>query len=134
MRWFLLLRTDKPEAELYVYNEAGVCLGEHIWMAHRTLARDILSNIDDLRTQHQLEWSDMAGVGVWRGPGSFTGLRIGITVANSLSYAQHIPVVGVTGDDWREAAVHQLQHHQGDVEAIVLPEYGATPHITRPKK
>jgi tRNA threonylcarbamoyladenosine biosynthesis protein TsaB len=36
---------------------------------------------------------DIEGVVCFKGPGSFTGLRIGLTVGNALAYAQNIPVV-----------------------------------------
>lgn len=34
---------------------------------------------------------------VHTGPGSFTGLRIGVTTANALAYALNIPIVGIAG-------------------------------------
>lgn len=43
--------------------------------------------------------SDVQLIGVVRGPGSFTGLRIGITTAKMLSFAWKVPVVGVLGTD-----------------------------------
>jgi tRNA threonylcarbamoyladenosine biosynthesis protein TsaB len=49
------------------------------------------------RTENQA--SDVQLIGVVRGPGSFTGLRIGITTAKMLSFAWKIPVVGVLGTD-----------------------------------
>lgn len=36
------------------------------------------------------------GIGVSVGPGSFTGMRIGITLANMLSYANNLPIVGIS--------------------------------------
>lgn len=45
--------------------------------------------------QHQvLDFSDLSGVEVRRGPGSFTGLRVGASVAQALGFALGIPVNG----------------------------------------
>ena len=69
---------------------------------------------------------------VVNGPGSFTGLRIGITVANSIAYANGVAIVGCMSDDWLGHGVEQL--NGGVDNQIVLPEYGAAPHITPARK
>ena len=98
------------------------------WQAGRTLARSLLKFLEektgDLR--------DISGIGVMKGPGSFTGLRIGLTVANTLADSLNIPIVGAMGEDWRETALKKLR--AGENEKIVMPEYGAAAHITAPRK
>lgn len=39
-------------------------------------------------------WKDLDGIEVEKGPGSFTGLRVGVSVANALGFALGIPVNG----------------------------------------
>lgn len=39
-------------------------------------------------------WKDLRGIEVEKGPGSFTGLRVGVAVANALGFALGIPVNG----------------------------------------
>jgi hypothetical protein len=55
-----------------------------------------------------------------------------VTVANSVAYCQHIPLVGTSGEDWMESGVSQLERAKPGV--YVLPEYGALPHITTARK
>lgn len=128
----LALRTDAPEAELKLLNKDGKVIGQEKWLAERRLAKESLGHLEDFLKNHKSNWNDLTGLVVFHGPGSFTGLRIGITVMNTIAYAQNIPIVGVSGDDWAEQGVKLLQDGQG--QEIVLPEYGAEAHITKPRK
>ena len=128
----LALRTDAPEVELRLLGSDGKPVGSEKWLAERRLAKELLSRLEDFLKNHASSWSDLQGLVVYRGPGSFTGLRIGITVMNTIAYAQNIPIVGVSGDDWAEQGAKLLATGSG--KEIVLPEYGADAHITKPRK
>jgi tRNA threonylcarbamoyladenosine biosynthesis protein TsaB len=128
----LAIRTDKPEAEINIFAADGAPLGAHTWHAHRELADTLLTQLRNLLASQQATFADITGVVVFRGPGSFTGLRIGITVANALAYGQSVPIVGALGDDWLKQGLAQLAAGQND--KIILPEYGAEAHITMQKK
>lgn len=128
----LAIRTDAPEAELKLFDAGGEVIGQEKWLAERRLAKELLGHLESFLTQHETSWGDLSGLVVFQGPGSFTGLRIGITVMNTVAYAQDIPIAGTTGDDWAEQGVKLLQADQGS--KIVLPEYGADAHITKPRK
>ena len=102
------------------------------WQADRTLARDMLAYMRDRLAEHDATLDDIEGIGVFRGPGSFTGLRIGLTVLNTLAQANHVPIVGEQGDGWEEKCLERLL--RGDNDHIVLPEYGGDAHVTKPRK
>ena len=131
---YLALKTDQGLAELSIVDGTGQILSEEKWQADRTLARDLLTHLTELLKFAELEWSSLDGLIVFRGPGSFTGLRIGITVMNTIAYAEKIPVVGTTGEDWLGIGIERLQHEDANNNHIVLPEYGAEPQITKPRK
>lgn len=100
--------------------------------ADRTLARDMLAFIHRELTARGLSYGDIDGIGVFRGPGSFTGLRIGITVLNTWARAEHIPIVGAANEGWKETCLARL--HEGMNDEVVLPEYGAPARTTKPRK
>ena len=102
------------------------------WESGRELAKGLLGFLENEITFQEKNWSDVTGLVIYKGPGSFTGLRIGITVFNTLAYANDWPIVGVTGDDWRQQGVLAIEAGQND--SIVLPEYGAEANITTPRK
>lgn len=55
-------------------------------------AQIVLPIIDEILKKHKIELKDLNSIEVNTGPGSFTGLRVGISVANSLSFVLNIPV------------------------------------------
>lgn len=126
----LTIRTDKPEAEIGVFKDARQ-LAYETWHAHRALAETLHGKIRDLLKAQKLELKDVAGIVCYKGPGSFTGLRIGLTVADTLSYSLEIPIVGSTGGDWIQTGISGFG--AGENEKFALPEYGAEVHITLPK-
>lgn len=102
------------------------------WQADRTLAKNLLSFLMEKLSENGKTWSDITVIGVFEGPGSFTGLRIGLTVLNTIADAQNIPIVGGRGNNWQDEVLAKLKN--GKNEKIVLPFYGSDAHITVPKK
>lgn len=127
----LTVRTDKPEAELGLY-DGEKQLAYVTWLAHRELAETIHFKIDELLRSRQKSLPELGGIVVFKGPGSFTGLRIGLTVGNALAQGLQIPIVASSGSDWLEAGIERLL--RGENDNLAMPEYGALPNITVQKK
>jgi len=125
------IRTDQPIAEVGLFAD-GEQLAYVRWEAHRALSATLHRKIDDMLHEHHKSFADLQGIVCFKGPGSFTGLRIGLAVANALAYSLHIPIVSVLGEDWRQSGIDSIL--QGDNEAIALPLYGAPVHITQPRQ
>ena len=126
----LLLKTATPVCEVTIIKDNQS--SDYEWQADRQLAKGLLGHLERVLGESGAGFGDITGIGVYKGPGSFTGLRIGLTVMNTLADAASIPIVGVTGDDWQKQAVERLQAYEND--KIVLPDYGAEAHITQPRK
>jgi tRNA threonylcarbamoyladenosine biosynthesis protein TsaB len=124
----LTIRTDKPEAEIGIF-DGNKQVKYHAWQAHRELSETILKKIDSLLEEKGHK--RLGGIIAYKGPGSFTGLRIGLSVANALADSLNIPIVSSTGEDWIQRGIERID--SGENEKQVLPEYGAPPHITKPK-
>ena len=108
----LYLDTSNPKTILKLDDK------EYEWDSGRTLARDLLKFILDKLVENGADWKDISGITFFAGPGSFTGLRIGATVVNTLAQDLNIP----------------LYNHRGEKVEIILPEYGRPANITPPKK
>jgi tRNA threonylcarbamoyladenosine biosynthesis protein TsaB len=62
-------------------------------------AQAVLPMIEDLLKKHKLEFKDISEIKVNPGPGSFTGVRVGVSIANALGFLLKIPVNNkVTGE------------------------------------
>ena len=127
----LAIRTDKPEAELYLLDDSKI-LQTIEWQAHRQLSETIHLKIKEILNKSSKSMESLGGLIVFAGPGSFTGLRIGATVANTLAYSLELPIIGSLGDDWLAVGTAKLLDNQND--RIVVPEYGAAPNVTKPRK
>jgi len=92
-----LLAVDTATASCGVAVADGrTIVDRHAMVSRVTHSRHLLSIIDDLLRRNHLAVSDMDGFAVTRGPGSFTGLRIGISTVKGLAAATDAPVAGIS--------------------------------------
>ena len=61
-----------------------------------TFSAELIPQISDLLSRHQLTAQLLQGLVAVTGPGSFTGLRVGLTAVKGLAEALRIPIAGVT--------------------------------------
>lgn len=125
----LVIRTDKPEAEIGLF-EDNKRLSQKMWQAHRKLAETIHLQIAKILQSIGKEMKEIDGIVVYKGPGSFTGLRIGMSVANALAWGLNIQVVcSGGGKDWINTGIKRIMNGENDLPAI--PEYGEEAIVTK---
>lgn len=69
--------------------------GKEITIKHKIgskKAQVVLPLIDKLLKKNKIKTTDINEIEVTTGPGSFTGLRVGVSIANALAYALKIPI------------------------------------------
>lgn len=123
----LFIKTD--EKSVYIAIDVGGVKTERSWEAGRELSRTILQVIQELESSSA---HTLSGIVVYEGPGSYTGLRIGISVANAIGYARDIPVVATSGSDWAEVGAEKLKQIEGFTP--ISPVYGRDVYTTKPRK
>lgn len=126
----LLLDTATPICRLSFVD--GDWRFDDQWESGRTLAKGLLGYLQDSLAKNNKTWADISGIVAFKGPGSFTGLRIGLTVLNTFADSESISIVGTTGDDWQRVGLERLA--KGENDELVMPEYGAEANITTPRK
>lgn len=127
----LSIKTDQEEAYISLSN-ADKTVDSKTWQAGRELSMTLNEKLENLLNKNNLQFKDLSGIVFYSGPGSFTGLRIGASVANTLAHSLNIPIVGVGGEDWQNSGIKKLSRNEND--KIVKLNYGAQPNITKPRK
>lgn len=128
----LVLRTDKPETYIGLYRVEGKKVDDRVWISGRELSEQLLRKIADIFEANSSEIGKISGVVIYSGPGSYTGLRIGFSVANSLGLSYQIPVIAVNGENWIKDGLQKASKQKEFYP--VSPFYGGDVFITKPKK
>ena len=76
-------------------HDGNVVLAERSWLAARTQTEELAPQIQELLFNQKLGTADLLAIGVALGPGSYTGLRIGLGLAKGLALAGGIPIIGI---------------------------------------
>jgi tRNA threonylcarbamoyladenosine biosynthesis protein TsaB len=90
----LAVDTSTRTVGMAIYDGVHV-LSESIWFSQDHHTVELAPAVADLLAKSGIRVADLAALGVALGPGSFTGLRIGLAFAKGLALAQNIPIIGV---------------------------------------
>ncbi len=91
---WLGIETSSVVSSVAVMNESQL-IGEITIQAGLTHSEQLVPHIQTLLEMTNIKHSDLKGIVVVSGPGSFTGLRIGMGTAKAMAYALRIPLYGV---------------------------------------
>ncbi|WP_333594397.1 tRNA (adenosine(37)-N6)-threonylcarbamoyltransferase complex dimerization subunit type 1 TsaB, partial [Anaerospora hongkongensis] len=75
---------------------ADKLVAEIIVQTKKTHSERLMPHIEQLLELGQVAKEDITAIAVSIGPGSFTGLRIGLATAKALAYVWNVPVIGVS--------------------------------------
>jgi tRNA threonylcarbamoyl adenosine modification protein YeaZ len=133
-QYILAIDTTAADAGIGLANGKAVKI--KTWISQRNQSKELLPNIDRLLKVTKIKPAQLKWVAVNLGPGSFTGLRIGLSIANAFGYVLKIPVVGdtnLTGNATeRISQLFELKSKTTKFKPA-LPMYGREPRITQAK-
>jgi tRNA threonylcarbamoyladenosine biosynthesis protein TsaB len=77
-------------------SEKGTILIELAWFSGQNHTTELLPNVDRIMKQRQIQPGSIEAIYVAVGPGSFNGLRVGLSSAKGFALSLNIPIVGVS--------------------------------------
>jgi tRNA threonylcarbamoyladenosine biosynthesis protein TsaB len=115
----LVLDTATRTPVVAVAQPDGTLLAERRWTSRHRHGEELLQRVDEVLAEAGVAKRDLGGIVVGTGPGSFTGLRIGLATAKTIAYALRVPIVGVSSTVALAAAT-------GSADAVVTLPAGAS--------
>lgn len=83
-----------------------------------THSEQLMPLLENLLSHLDMKMSDIDLIGVSIGPGSFTGIRIGVATANAMAMALGIPVVGIS-------SLEAMAYTPGEVKDVIISTFNA---------
>ena len=97
-------------------------------------AKKLLFEIDKLINKNTLNIKNIDKIAVSIGEGSYTGTRIGVSIANALAYALNIEIIELKNSELKNCSVGEFMSNTKGKSTIlkdmVLPIYSKPPTIT----
>lgn len=92
----LAVDTSTTQVGLALYDgPQGQVIGEYAWRSSRRHTVELAPAISHLLTRCGFTMEDVGALGVALGPGSFTSLRVGLSLVKGLALARHLPLIGI---------------------------------------
>ena len=90
----LAINTASSKTAIALLQDGGI-VAQDSWQSQNDEAEKLMPNIDDLLKNNKTKYEDIKKVLVVKGPGSFTGLRVGVTVANTIAHLVNCELYGI---------------------------------------
>jgi tRNA threonylcarbamoyl adenosine modification protein YeaZ len=89
------IESASTDISLAVSRPDGTAVADAGWTSDRRQGHETLPRLLDLLRDAGVELGALTAVAVGTGPGSFTGLRVGMSLAKGLALALRVPIVGL---------------------------------------
>ena len=114
---YLAIDTSTNNASLAIIKE-GFILAELSWFSRQNHSVELMPNLNRLLDETRTNLKSTKGIIVALGPGSFNGLRVGISIAKGLAFSIGVPLVGI---NTLESAAYQ----HAECELPICPIFNA---------
>ena len=105
MAYILNIETSTTNCSVSLSNKGETVILKEDYNNNYSHAERLHVYIDDVLKKANVSLSDIKAIAVSKGPGSYTGLRIGVSAAKGLCFALNIPLIAVST---LEALAHQV--------------------------
>lgn len=119
----IAIYSASTDPSLALLEPQGALIGQDGWSGTPSQGRELMPHLAKLIAGHHRRIQDTTAVAVGTGPGSFTGLRVGMSLAKGLALGLGVPILGVPSlAAWLNAEpdVHAAVARAGAQEAFLL--------------
>ena len=116
---YLVLECSTPNASLAIGNESKQL--ELNWVRQKMYGEPLLENVREILEQASVNVKDLRGILVSGGPGSFTGIRVSVSVARTFAYSLEVPVALY---DSLQAVAITRSSRSGRNNGVIMNAYG----------
>lgn len=98
MIYILSIETSTPICSVAIHNDGSLLANADLYL-EKSHSNSLTPLIEQLLQHCDLEMKNLDAIAVSSGPGSYTGLRIGLSTAKGLCYAMDIPLISISSLD-----------------------------------
>lgn len=126
----LFIDTSGSESHISLKSAKNEVVAKKSSPANNNQSEELLSEIDTMLAGCGHTKGDLSGIEVVAGPGSYTGIRVGVATANALAFALGIPILPYEKDPKNN--INKINNHLS-TGLFVFPIYKNPPYITKPR-
>lgn len=134
----LLINTAQQNQTTIGLIKSSSFIAKKTWTSKFHQSEKLLPEIDKLFKKGKNNLTQLKGIIVVNGPGSFSAVRIGVSTANALSYALKIPAAAVKLTEFESLdeliKIGEKRLKRVKQPQIIEPFYSKEPNITKSKK
>lgn len=114
MSYILNIETSTKNCSVSLSKNGNCLIIKEIAEENYSHAEQLHNFISNVLTENDINFQDIEAVAISKGPGSYTGLRIGVSAAKGLCFALDIPLIAL---DTLTVLAHQVQ----TIDALIIP-------------
>lgn len=130
----LIINTAEPKQATVALSQNGEVLAQKKLLKRFHKSEKLLSAIDNLLKKSKIKLIALKGIIVISGPGGFSAVRIGISIANALAYGLKIPIISLKLNEFKDMneliKIAKTKFEKVKFFHLVEPFYGKKPNIT----
>jgi len=105
----LAVNSSTKQYSIALMSDAGILIAEFLLLPAGSSFTGFMPAMDSLFESSGTTPNDIRCITVATGPGSFTGLRVGLSAAKGMAYSLNIPVIGISGTEALAAGISQTE-------------------------
>ena len=114
MAYLLHIESATTNCSVALTKNGNLLATKELNAAQYSHAENLHAFINEVVSESELNINQLDGISISKGPGSYTGLRIGVSAAKGLAFGLHIPLISV---GTLEALAHQIKIEKG----LIIP-------------